>query len=104
MDSALGKLLMPEDQARHPFELESLPGHIHPVMFAANGDAAYRNFGPLRLPPDRYLALGDNRADSRYFGLVARKLILGRATRVLVSWNPHDHYLQRAKRWWHALP
>jgi signal peptidase I len=43
------------------------------------------DLGPLRVPPRRYLLLGDNRGDShdgRYFGLVKRDLILGKATRI----------------------
>jgi signal peptidase I len=43
------------------------------------------DFGPMTLPADRYLVLGDNRGDSRdgrYFGLVTRDSILGRAVGV----------------------
>lgn len=49
---------------------------------------AFRTFGPVVVPPDHYLMLGDNRdnsADSRYFGFVPRNLLIGRAERVLVS-------------------
>ncbi len=56
----------------------------HLVSFAAGGGP---DFGPLRIPPGRYLVLGDNRGDSRdgrYFGLVARDAILGRVQAIIV--------------------
>ncbi|MBI3524852.1 MAG: signal peptidase I [Betaproteobacteria bacterium] len=61
------------------------------------GIAAMDNFGPLRIPADQFLMLGDNRdnsADSRYIGLVPRRLLIGHAVRILVSadilgnWSP----------------
>jgi len=55
------------------------------------------NFGPVVIPADSYLMLGDNRdnsADSRYIGFVPRQALIGRAERILVSaailgnWHP----------------
>ncbi|HVT31694.1 MAG TPA: signal peptidase I [Rhodanobacteraceae bacterium] len=46
------------------------------------------DFGPMTIPKDRYLMLGDNRdnsEDSRWFGLVSREKLIGRAERILVS-------------------
>jgi signal peptidase I len=46
--------------------------------------------------------MGDNRddsADSRFIGAVPRRNIVGRATQVLVSLNPDDHWLPRSGRW-----
>jgi signal peptidase I len=64
------------------------------------------NFGPLVVPADHYLMLGDNRdnsADSRYFGLVPRERLIGRAERVLVSADILDFWQPRFGRFGHAL-
>ena len=64
------------------------------------------NFGPVVLPPDQFLMLGDNRdnsADSRYFGLVPRKLLIGRAVRILVSADIQGNWLPRFERFGQRL-
>ena len=58
-------------------------------------------YGPVRVPPGMYFVLGDNRdnsADSRYIGFVPRRNIVGRATRVVVSFDPDHYYRPRAHR------
>jgi signal peptidase I len=63
-------------------ELRELLGHAHSISLAEGGGP---NFGPTTVPPHKYLVLGDNRGDSRdgrYFGLVDRRAIFGRAMRV----------------------
>ena len=60
-----------------------------------------RRVGPLTVPEGMYFMLGDNRdnsGDSRYFGFVPRRNIVGRATRVVVSLNPDRHYAPRGGR------
>ncbi len=59
------------------------------------------NFGPVVVPDDHYLVLGDNRAnsaDSRVYGFVPRNEIVGRVRRVLASFDMDDHYLPRSER------
>jgi len=49
--------------------------------------------GELRIPPDRYFVLGDNRndsEDSRYWGLVPRQSIVGRPFLIYLSVNVAD--------------
>jgi len=63
--------------------------------------AAMRDFGPITVPADSYLMLGDNRdnsGDSRVFGAVPRKLLIGRAERILVSADIKGNWLPRTDR------
>ena len=67
---------------------EALPGHAHPVMFLSPEG---RGFGPITIPADSYWMMGDNRdnsRDARWFGPVPRKLLAGRAARVIWSLGP----------------
>jgi signal peptidase I len=79
---------------------ETLAGRRHHIQVMPEVDAA-RTFGPLTIPKDQYLVLGDNRdnsADSRYIGLVSRELLIGRAERVLVSADYQGNWMPRPAR------
>lgn len=67
---------------------ERLGGALHHVRLAPDGGP---DWGPVTIPEDRYLVMGDNRGDShdgRSFGLVARDAILGRAMGVFWRGGP----------------
>jgi signal peptidase I len=64
--------------------LEELGPSAHSLALDAGGGP---DFGPVVVPPRKYLVLGDNRGqsnDGRFFGWVDREAILGRAVRVLL--------------------
>ncbi len=66
---------------------ESLHGNERTVQFLPDL-VAKRSFPPVVVPTDHYLMLGDSRdnsIDSRYYGLVPRHLLIGRAHHLLVS-------------------
>jgi signal peptidase I len=74
--------------------VEWLGPTAHPVRLTAGGGPDY---GPVKLGPDEYLMLGDNRGEShdgRAFGLVDGRAILGKALGV---WMRDGH------PGWHAL-
>lgn len=79
---------------------ESFGGHsqriqVLPVV------AARRSFGPVKVPADQFMMLGDNRdnsEDSRFIGFVPRHLLVGRAVRVLVSADIEGNWMPRMDR------
>ncbi|MCK5226539.1 MAG: signal peptidase I [Planctomycetes bacterium] len=84
---------------------ENLDGYIHPVM-SIPLISAMRNFGQITVPKGKYFVMGDNRdnsKDSRYFGFVDRKTIVGKAKGVIVSFDITDKYQPRLKRFFTPL-
>jgi signal peptidase I len=77
----------------------------HDVMILPSR-AALRNFGPINVPAGKYFMMGDSRDnsyDSRYFGVVDRDQILGRAERVLVSFDINRRFGARFARFFESI-
>ncbi len=97
--------LSQSEQLHGLFATEELPAHKHAVM-ALPSLPAKRTFGPVIVPEESYFMMGDNRDnsfDSRYFGVVERKRIVGKATDVVISLDKSDHWLPRLHRVLKAL-
>ncbi len=82
------------------FASEKLPGQTHAVG-GIPAAPALRTFAPIRVPEGQYFMMGDNRDDSfdsRFWGPVERKQIVGRATAVVLSLDKSNHWLPRWQR------
>lgn len=75
---------------RMTWQLRYLPSDVDPATYRPTRD----NWGPLVIPEGRYFMLGDNREqslDSRYWGLLERWRLEGRAVFTYFSYN-RDSY------------
>ncbi|MCD6223660.1 MAG: signal peptidase I [Deltaproteobacteria bacterium] len=85
-----------------------IDSHIYPYnannISARTISGSRDNFGPIKVPPHHYFMMGDNRdnsLDSRYWGFVPEKNILGKAFIVYFSWNKHHNI--RWHRFFHIV-
>jgi signal peptidase I len=84
---------------------ETVAGSTRRIQVMPDVDAA-RNFGPVTVPRDAFLMLGDSRdnsVDSRYYGFVPRHRLIGRAERVLVSADIGGNWMPRTERFGQSL-
>ncbi len=95
-----------EYEADTTFAIESYLNISHQIELAPTGVSRFSTFGPVIVPRDRYLVLGDNRdnsADSRFYGFIPRDEIVGNAKTIVLSLNYDDYYIPRANRFFRAL-
>jgi signal peptidase I len=76
------------------------------LVLALPSRPAMRSFSAITVPAGKYFVMGDSRDnsfDSRYFGCVDRKQIVGQANRVVLSFDKNHSYIPRFKRFFSAL-
>jgi signal peptidase I len=105
-DVALIEGLLTQTQARRPRVLrEQGVVPTHEILRMPFGSPR-ETMAPVVVPDGMYFMLGDNRdnsADSRYIGFVPRRNIVGRASRVAMSFDPENHYAPRGRRFFEPL-
>ena len=92
-------------QGQRVFAREQLGSINHAIT--GNPDVqALRNFGPVQVPEHQYFVMGDNRdnsRDSRFFGFVDRRSIVGKAVGLAGSFKIHDKFQPRMDRFFQEL-
>ena len=77
---------------------ELLESKTHSVKWQSTKINHANSFPPTTVPKGHYFFMGDDSADSRFFGFVRHKLLIGRAEKVVMSLNPDNFYLPRKER------
>lgn len=86
--------------------LEGTGTEAHTVRFDQTRPRHADSFGPVQVPDEHYLVLGDNRynsADSRFYGFVPRQEIVGRTRTVVMSLDRDHYFLPRSDRFFDSL-
>jgi signal peptidase I len=105
LDQAVLTHVSAADKNRQEYACEVLQGHPHAVA-AIPFTMARRDFPRSVVPPGHYFMMGDNRDesfDSRYFGTVPRREIIGRAEAVVFSLDRENNWVPRWTRVFHRL-
>ena len=95
-----------EHESDATFAVESYFDMSHRIELARDGVGRFSTFGPVTVPQNCYLVLGDNRdnsADSRFYGFIPREEIVGNAKTVVLSLDYDHYYMPRTKRFLHTL-
>ena len=112
-----GKRLDYEIVKGHPFGKEIFEDSAAVVAKEQSADGAHwvmglptrmarRDYPLTSIPAGKYFMMGDSRDnsfDSRYYGLVDQKQIVGNVKRVILSFDKNHRYVPRFKRSFSAL-